>query len=94
MPTNKRRTTRVSQGGPLTGRQIEHLLRGWCLGVCEGPDLHFPFRDDAHRRELWFEYKDYLLSLEGRVPGVFGIIKKEKPEAMKDYERKQHKNRP
>jgi hypothetical protein len=78
----------------LTGRQIEHLLRGWCLGACPGPDIHYPFDNEEHRKALWFEHKDYLLSLEGRVPGVFGIIKKRKPEAMKDYERNQPKNRP
>ena len=81
-------------GRALTGRQIEHLLWGWCLAVCnEYPhgDIHFPFRDEAHRKELWFLHREYLLSLEGieRVPGVLGrypLEKGQKPHAMKQYE--------
>lgn len=80
-------------GSKLNGRQTEHLLYGWCLAVCDGPDIHFPFRDVNHRREMWLEHKEYLFSLEGvaRIPGVFGntpLPKGKKPSAFYDYEGK------
>ena len=89
----KPRKVRMRSGSVLTGRQIEHLLRGWCLAVCtEFGNIHYPFRDDDHRRQLWFENKDYLLGLSGRVKGVFGEIKKgDKPRAMIDYEKNNKK---
>jgi hypothetical protein len=75
----------------LTGRQIEHLLWGFCLAVCPGPDIHFPFESEDHRRRAWEQNREHLLSLAGveRVPGVFGhtpLKKRERPQAMKDYE--------
>jgi hypothetical protein len=75
----------------LSGRMIEHLLWGWCLAVCPGPDIHFPFDSEEHRRAMWFEHREYLMSLAGagRIPGVFGpepLKKGEKPQAFRDYE--------
>ena len=90
MPTNRTRRTRGARL-PLTGQQTLHLLRGWCLAVnTEYDDLGFPFRDEAHRKELWVQHRDYLMSLSGvgRIPGVFGGSLKagEKPSAYYEYE--------
>lgn len=79
--------TRKKKGAALTGRQIEHLLRGDCL-----LDGEQPFDSDEERKEAWFKNRDFLLSLEGveKVVGVFGrfpLPKGEKPEAMKRYEK-------
>lgn len=79
-----------------------HLLHGWMLDnqfhpyYGENGDLQFPFRDEAHRRKLYFQNKEYLFSLAGagRVPGVFAILEKgEKPQAFYDYEGKQSMGR-
>jgi len=76
--------SKINQG--LTGRQIEHLIYGWCLGNV------MPFESDSHRKAAWFENREYILSLQGiaRIPGVFGYMPLrpgEKPQAMKDYEK-------
>ena len=100
MPTNRKRVAR-NRRAEITGRQLEHLIFGWCLAVGhEYMNLHgrrdFPFRDEEHRRELWFAHKDYIMSMQGaeRIPGVFGAFplrKGQKPEAWKDYEPKRKK---
>jgi hypothetical protein len=97
MPTNRTRAKR-SRTGAITGRQIEHLIYGWCLAVVDPQEYghssnHFPFFDDAHRRALWVENREYILSFagKGRIPGVFGsepLKKGRKPQAQIDYEKK------
>jgi hypothetical protein len=102
MPTNRTRRTR-GRTGAITGRQIEHLIYGWCLAVVDPQEyghesIHYPFCDDAHRRACWLENREMILSYagKGRIPGVFGaepLKKGQKPAAMKDYEnRKDDRN--
>ena len=81
----------------LTGRQIEHLLYGWCLGGCREHPV-FPFESEEHRCQCWFDNRDWILSMEGveRIPGVFGafpVRKGRKPAAMEQYERKSRTRR-
>jgi len=90
MPTNRKRVTR-GRHAALTGRQIEHLLWGWCLSCGREGNPFGPFDNDGDRRKAWFENRAYILSLEGmeRVPGVFGNTPFKKgatPRAMQDYE--------
>ena len=63
MPTNRRRRSRVATGA-LSPDQEAHLLGDLVLDVCEPwyRKLGFPFRDADHRREVWEENRDYLLS--------------------------------
>ncbi len=93
MPRKPRKIKKINQG--LTGRQIEHLIYGFCLAInCGYENIHYPFLNEAHRKQLWIENQKYLLGLEGagRIPGVFGEPKKgEKPKAYKDYGEKDAK---
>ena len=88
----------------LTPKQIEHLWHGFCLAVDDSYAVYhpekpwFPFRDQEHRRSLWFQNKEYLLSLRGRgrILGVFpgrGFGLKDIPQAQKDYETKKRKTK-
>jgi len=88
MPRKPRKLKKINER--LTGLQVCHLLRGYSLAVYPGADIHMPFKDDEHRRELYFQNRNYLFSLEGveKIPGVFGGGLKigEKPAAYYDYE--------
>ena len=94
MPKKPRKQRYVMER--LTPGQLMHLLHGWCLDnqfhpyYRENGDLQFPFKDDTHRRELYFEYKEYLFSLAGKqVDGVFAQLPEgKKPKAFYDYEGK------
>lgn len=47
----------------VTWDQEQHLLHGWTFDACE-PSFGrpgYPFKDDVHRREIWFKNKDYLM---------------------------------
>ena len=89
MPRKPTKARRIRPG--LTGRQIEHLIHGFCLAInCGYENIHYPFQNEDHRKQIWIENREYLLSLEGagKIPGVFGELRKgEKPTALKDYER-------
>ena len=56
----------------------------------EYDDIGFPFRDEAHRKELWFQHREHLMSLSGveKIPGVFGggLKAGQKPSAYYEYE--------
>ncbi len=94
MPTNRtRRTRNIFQ--ELTEDQLNSLIHGWTLDNQNHPffslhgDSQFPFKDDAHRRELYFKHKDYLFSLAGKglVDGLYGELAfDKKPSAFFDYE--------
>ena len=96
MPYKPRVTKiRKTAGTDLTEDQLQHLLHGWCLDTMHHPffhengDLQFPFKNDEHRRELYFANKDYLFSLagQGHVNGLFTELKAgAKPRAFYDYE--------
>ena len=94
MPRKPLRAIRLNADYALTPDQIMHLLHGWCLDDATHPyyklhgDLQFPFRDDEHRKELYFKNHDYILSLSGKdVDGVFaGLEAGKKPKAFYDYE--------
>lgn len=93
MPTTRRRVGRGFKGR-LTPDQIQHFFHGWTLDDCFHPFYHlhgdsqFPFENQEHRRRLWFENREWLLSLAGQtVPGVFaGLGAGEKPKALFEYE--------
>jgi len=94
-------TRKKNQTTTLSGQQTLHLLRGWSLGVnteYEHGHIGYPFRDAAHRRQLWLENREFFLSLKPgqRIPGVFGgsLKKGEKPAAQKDYEKPKRKSKP
>jgi hypothetical protein len=48
----------------LTVDQERHLLMGWTFDVCEPAfgRAGYPFRDDAHRREIWSRSMEYLMA--------------------------------
>lgn len=46
----------------LTENQKTHLLNGWSLDSRDGRNPGFPFRDEDHRRELWFEHREELMA--------------------------------
>lgn len=80
----------------LTPGQLMHLIHGWCLDNNRHPyfrenrDLGFPFKDDGHRRELYFMHKEYLHSLAGKgnIDGLFAALPEgKKPKAFYDYRR-------
>jgi hypothetical protein len=81
-------------GTELTEDQIHHLLHGWILDTLYHPfynfhgDLGFPFRDEEHRRKLYFEHKNYLFSLAGKhMDFLFRQLKTgEKPRGYFNYE--------
>jgi len=63
MPT--KRTRRARQAiGRLTDDQVNHLLGDLVLDVCQPwyRKLGFPFRDEADRRQMWEEHREYVLS--------------------------------
>ena len=79
----------------LTPGQLMHLMHGWSLDNNRHPyfrengDLQFPFKDDAHRRELYFKNKEYLFSLAGKgnIDDLFAALPEgKKPKAFYDYE--------
>lgn len=95
MPRRPYKQKQKRPGGGLDADQLMHLLHGWCLDNMyhpyfkENQDLQFPFKDEAHRRALYFEHKAYLFSLAGRghVDGLFADLKAdEKPRPYCDYE--------
>ena len=91
--------TRLSAHG-LTGDQIHHLLNGWILNTKNHGyyhlhgDIRFPFRDEDHRRELYFKHRDFLFSCAGAGHYVDGhwlfadLAEGELPRAYYDYEEK------
>ena len=73
MPIRKRLQRRINTGA-LTDAQREHLLNGRIMfRLCE-PYLGrpgYPFADDAHRRRVWFDNRNELLSEHiSRRPGT------------------------
>lgn len=79
----------------LTEDQVMHLCHAWMLDWLYHPfyalhgDIGFPFRDDAHRRQLYFKHREYLLGLAGKghIDGLFAELPAgEKPAAFFDYE--------
>ena len=63
MPTTRKRRSRTA-AGRLSEDQEQHLLEGWCLDCCIPwhRKVGFPFKSEEHRREVWEENRDYLLS--------------------------------
>lgn len=57
------RKRRSKKGGSrLSENQVLHLLLGFCFNSFEGRALDFPFRDEAHQRQLWNENRDRLIN--------------------------------
>lgn len=73
-PTKRRQTENVA----LTDHQVQHLMWGWVFFDTTDPNL-FPFRDDAHRRELWNLHREQLMHHEDLSPG-------QTPRAYRDYD--------
>jgi len=94
MPTNRRRTSRNRAINELSPDQIMHFFHGWHLDNMGGTyyklhgDLQFPFRDDEHRKELYFKHRDFLHDAAGKqIDGVFiQLLAGKKPKAFYDYE--------
>lgn len=63
-------------GSRLSENQVLHLLLGFCFNSFEGRELDFPFRDEAHRRQLWQENRDRLIR---RGVGDGGVLVRREP---------------
>ena len=68
----------------LTETQEEHLIEGMCL------DSFFPFENEAQRRNLYFENKEYLIQRtkdpRRKDEHFFHKEGREMPQAFFDYE--------
>ncbi len=71
--SNKRRSRKT--GPALSENQALHLLIGICFDSHEGRALDFPFRDEAHRRQLWNENRDRLIQKDVGPGG--GLVQRE-----------------
>ena len=85
---------KIKNDDELTGDQIHHLLHCWMLDDQHHPfyrihgKIQFPFRDDDHRRKIYFKHRDFLFSLAGQnMDFLFRQLPEgEKPRAYYDYE--------
>jgi len=68
----------------LTENQQEHLIEGFCL------DSFFPFENEAQRRSLYFENKEYLIErtkdARRKEDHFFYTEGRELPQSYFDYE--------
>ena len=100
MPQAPRKTRNKKSANGLTGDQLHHLCHGWILSnQYHGyfhlhRDLQFPFRDEDHRREVYFQNRDFILSCAGKGHHFEGfwlfaeLREGELPRAYHDYEGK------
>ncbi len=76
----KRRSSRGKT--QLTEDQVQHLLIGFCIGS------DFPFESEEHRRRLWRQHKDWLMTVKIHPDGLRERKPGDRmPAAWFDYER-------
>lgn len=107
MPRKRTRKRPKRYTDELSHRQLYHLVRGTTYDFLPGPEFSrahykemtgsprdiFPFLSHQQRRDMYFQYKDYLISLIGQRPGDLDnpnwhpeLKFCERPDAMYTYE--------